>query len=310
MFGIRTFIVSLLTIGPPLLPAAEPIYFPLQTGSFWVYRAGGVDVRTVEVTGAVQAQGQEYARVRFFGHEVLLRYSPDGTLLEWDPNERREKTWVRFGAAERESFASEMGPCNRAPARIESKSAQYKVPAGEFPDVLEISMQTSCADAGLTRVGFLPYLGIVRAVQTTIAGPMTYDLIYAHVGVTELTAAGNIEFRLTLDALVYTRPELLARLTLKNQSEAPVILNFPSGQTYEFLIKNERGDIIYRWSRGRVFTQAFRMERFTGERNWIVPVQMGASGLQPGKYVAEAYLTTEGARQYAASVAFEYRPAR
>jgi hypothetical protein len=79
-----------------------------------------------------------------------------------------------------------------------------------------------------------------------------------------------------------------------------VELAFPSGQSYEFLIRNEKGAIVYRWSEGKAFTMAIRNEQFAGERNYVEILEP-ANALPAGKYTAEAWLTTSGPRAFTAS---------
>jgi hypothetical protein len=76
---------------------------------------------------------------------------------------------------------------------------------------------------------------------------------------------------------------------------------FPSGQSYDFVLLNEKGDPVYRWSEGKAFTMAIRSEQFTGERNYVEILEP-SKALPPGKYTAEAWLTTSGQRAFTASV--------
>ena len=93
--------------------------------------------------------------------------------------------------------------------------------------------------------------------------------------------------------------------------DEPLKLTFPSGQTYDFVIKDEKGQIVYKWSDGRMFTDAIRQESFgPGERTFALVVRLADKQGQPlaqGKYVAEAWLTTMGERTYAASAGFDIR---
>jgi len=43
---------------------------------------------------------------------------------------------------------------------------------------------------------------------------------------------------------------------LKNTGEEVVDLNFPSGQQYEIVVKNDQDEEVYRYSKGKAFTQA------------------------------------------------------
>ena len=43
-----------------------------------------------------------------------------------------------------------------------------------------------------------------------------------------------------------------------NQSQKKVELDFPSGQTHEFVVLDSAGAEVWRWSEGRMFTQAYQ----------------------------------------------------
>lgn len=66
------------------------------------------------------------------------------------------------------------------------------------------------------------------------------------------------------------------RLTLHftNSTTAPLELRFPSGQTHDFVILDATGAEVWRWSAGRMFTQALQTralvpgESITYEERW------------------------------------------
>src|SRR4051812_42990236 len=117
MPGIKTFIVSAMLLAAGVTAqAADPDYFPLSVGNSWVYkvttgRIGGTD--TVEVTGTSTVAGRSYFTVKFFGRDVLLRTTADGTLLEYDLAAKLEKTWIAFGTEPGTSFATEIDNCDK-----------------------------------------------------------------------------------------------------------------------------------------------------------------------------------------------------
>jgi hypothetical protein len=132
----------------------------------------------------------------------------------------------------------------------------------------------------------------------------------------------QLSFGLALDGSVYTVnrmppvpspppvPTLTARLTLRNSAQ-PITLTFPSGQTYDFVIRTEAGAVVYRWSDGRAFTQVFRTETFgPGEQTYTIATPLSGADRNPlpqGKYVAEGWLTTQGGKTFDASAGFEIR---
>lgn len=81
-------------------------------------------------------------------------------------------------------------------------------------------------------------------------------------------------------------------LTVQNAGTEPVALEFRSGLIADFAVY-EDGAEVWRWSDGRLFTQAIEAETlapgesFTDARTW--------EDAEPGEYAVEATLETTGA---------------
>jgi hypothetical protein len=285
--------------------AADVDYFPLHVGNQWVYRATGRtagEPRTIEVTGFESRGPRQYAVWRSFEGAVLLRTADDGTIYAFDSAANAESIYSAF--TEGATFERSPDPC-RQTARVQSARVRYSGPVGEFDNALEIVFTPgSCADAGITREVYLPWIGLVQRTYTTIAGPLTYDLIYARVGGVTVLSAAEVSFGISLGASTY-RPgdPVIARLTLRNTTGRPLRLTFNSGQIFDLRIRNERDEVVYVWSADKLFPQVIQMIDVTAEKNWVATAT--PPQLPPGKYVVEAWLTTAGPRVYTASAGFE-----
>lgn len=305
--------------------AAGPDYFPLQPGNQWVYRStgrAGTDVMTVEVAGADTFGGNGYYLVRGLpGGDAWLRLADDGTLYAYDPAAKHDTVWAAFGSAEGSDYATAIDPCS-ATARVQSRAAKLSFPLGDFSNALQVVYPPGkCADAGITEDYYLPWVGLVQRTYSTIAGPKTWNLIYARLGDITVLSEKSASFSLSIDRSVYTAdlmppvdparavPVMTARLTIRNTQDPPLKLEFPSGQTYDVELLNEKGDVVYQWSRGKAFTMIYRTEPLAyGERNWAVAVPLGTPDGKPfpeGKYTVQAWLTTAGTRQFSATAGFE-----
>lgn len=325
----RTGIIPALALFSATLGWAQAEYFPLQVGNTWTYRYSGrtaPDVTpTIAVVGTREVEGRTYFEVRypFLGvpdaPDALLRVNNEGTLV-LRRDDGREAPWVAFAAPVGSTFRTEQDPCSQT-GRVDSRSATVRLPIGEFTNGLQIAYPSAnCADAGLSSETYLPGIGLACRESITIAGPLTLELVHARVGERTLTLPNEVAFSLALDRAVYIldrmpgpdapkpAPVLNARLTLRNMGEEAIRLTFSSGQEYDLLIRNERGEAVYRWSADRSFIQIVQEKTLRkGELTWLVsaPLARADNPLPPGKYTAEAFLATTGETAYRASVGFE-----
>ena len=282
-------------------------FLPLQPGNQWVYRSSGricCDTMTLEVARTETFDGHVYSLVKGFrSGDAWLRVTENDDLVEWDPTQKAEKTWVKFRAAERQPYETAMDTCT-ASASVASRAANLDGPLGKFDWALAIDYKPKCADAGLEQEYYLPDVGLVRRVEQSIAGPVTWDLVYARVGGFSVFSAPEVAFGLSLDRAVYAPgANLTARITLRNSQSEPLRMVFSSGQTYDLVIRDGKGQEVWKWSTGRVFTMALRTVDFDrGETNW--PVVAPLTGLPAGEYIAEAWLVMVGQKTWAASAPF------
>jgi Intracellular proteinase inhibitor len=324
MLGTRTIIVSLL-LGAVAF-AVEPDYFPLHPGNQWVYRCTGNcgdELPVLEIARDGWFNGTRYALLKGFnGRQTWLRQDESGVLWAFDPDSGLESRWYSFFAPVEERFDTSADPCSRS-AAIVTRDFDYRGPTGRFDDVLQLRYEESaCADAGINEEYFLPWTGIVRRIETTIAGPRTYDLIYSRTGGVTVIAEPHLSFALHIDQPLYDAdfmppvdpvrsvPVMTARIALTNTTDQPVSLVWPSGQRYDLEIRNELGEVISRWSDGKAFPAVSGEEKFgPGERNYTILVPLAGRDMKtlpPGRYTVTAWLATEPVK-YRASVGFEVR---
>lgn len=295
MPGIRTSILSLLASAA--LFAQVPDYLPLQAGNTWVYRSKAGSF-TVETGQPSTFGGNEYFSVRGFPStpDLWLRNTPEGRILMWDPAAQQEKIWLDTSTPAAAESPTGVDPCN-AFSRIESREGSYKGPVGEFYNVLAVRYAPGkCADAGLDADYFLPWVGLLRRVQQTIAGPRGYDLIYARLGGVTVISAPESGFGISL---TQTQGSLDARLTLRHTGPEPLNLNFSTSQQFDLQVFDENGKVVYQWSEGRGFLQVLTSLTISGEKLWLVEIP--PDRLPPGRYAVRAWLTTLDGSPYSAT---------
>jgi hypothetical protein len=184
--------------------------------------------------------------------------------------------------------------------------ASVSVPIGEFTNAVQVGFQTSCADAGTTRQYYADQIGLLRSEETSFAGPRRFELIYFRADSSNVTEP-EVSFTIALNAAKYPVGSTAGvRLSLRSTVADPITLNFPSGQSYDLKLFNERGEGVYTWSADKLFPLIIRDEQFgPGERTYAFTVPLGE--LPPGRYRAEGYLTTNP-QLYLGQTSFEIVP--
>lgn len=82
-------------------------------------------------------------------------------------------------------------------------------------------------------------------------------------------------------------------LHVVNTAKKRVELTFPSGQTYEFVILDSLDRELWRWGRGRMFTQTLRNVLLSAGETMDLDETWEPASLPPGRYTARAQLTSE-----------------
>jgi len=115
------------------------------------------------------------------------------------------------------------------------------------------------------------------------------DQGFPYLQVTEMRLLEGIEgvtCYLTTDRLTYQPGDTLAmQMKVENPNLEPVVLRFTSGKTYDFVVADIEGNVIWHWSRGKMFTMALQRrelkpgEGYTVTEKWTLPPD-----LRPGLY--------------------------
>ena len=128
---------------------------------------------TIEVQGTEHMSDRDYSRVNFLGRTLYLR-STDNGIVSFNATSGGETPWLPFDAPVGTSRPIEIEPCTKA-AKVESRTAKVKTPAGEWENAMQFSFEQSCADAGMTTMYFVPDLGPVAYETTTLAGAVRWE---------------------------------------------------------------------------------------------------------------------------------------
>lgn len=82
-------------------------------------------------------------------------------------------------------------------------------------------------------------------------------------------------------------------LQVENTGKKSIELNFPSGQTHDFVILDTLGNEVWRWARGRLFTQALQNRMLSRGERLSLTERWDSATLKAGRYTAVAVLKSE-----------------
>jgi len=94
-------------------------------------------------------------------------------------------------------------------------------------------------------------------------------------------------------------------LNVTNPGKKGIELTFPSGQEYDFSVRDSIGREVYRWGKGRMFTQSLQNKVLDGGETKRFE-EHASTALPPGTYVAIATLRSSN-YPVQERVAFELR---
>jgi hypothetical protein len=304
--------------------AAGPDYFPLHQGNQWVYRCSGAcaePLAVAEIAGTAYLHGRWYSHYRGLGTAAWLRQDAEGSVWAFDPATGTESRWYAFSASEGQGYATTLDPCSTR-AAMASRAYAYQGPAGVFPETLRLVYSGPCVDAGLTEEVFYRWTGLMRRTETTVAGPRTWELIYARTGGVTVRSAPELSVSLTLDRCVYTAnlmppvdpatsiPKLTARLTVRNTTSTPVTLDLPDGIRFCMRVQkdgSQAGALSYSACSRDTSSPAEEIIAL-GEKNYLLVFRLATpqgAPLPEGAYTVTAWLSKDPDSGFSASAGFE-----
>ena len=158
-----------------------------------------------------------------------------------------------------------------------------------------------CADAGIVADFFAPDIGPVSRSETSFAGPVSYELVYARVNGFIALTQPETGFSLSTPSPIGENGRIFARMTIRNGGTDPLMLRFNSGQTFNLELTTEAGQPVYNWASDKAFIQVIQDVSIAREKNFVVEFAV-PGGLKAGRYLLEAYLTTAPPQGFRAKV--------
>ena len=255
------------------------------------------------------------------GWRLLNELPGLGALWVWTrPNNEQAYIWstvvnrfqllADFGAPVGTTFKIDLGSCNQGEVVLAASDLTIETPAGVFEDTARLDLQPNCADGGVTRMWFVPEVGIVRVEESNFAGLRTHELVEAELGGVVYPLADGLEVATKFPSpfVVIDReppitpdrsPNLVTvSLAVTNHSNAPLNYLFIDGQRFDILVLDADGKVVSSWSRGRGFPDFVSTEVLEAGQTWKfrgrVPLTDDeGNDLPPGGYTLRIEMTSE-----------------
>jgi hypothetical protein len=305
----KTMLMSVLLTATALSARDVTHFLPLEDGNEWIYRdkqtGNSLSIRVG--TMAVIAGNLYYRLTGYVKEPLWVRFADEG-LVYRDEERQADAPLTLFVPVGGGWFYAPHRICDQE-GQVSEETVRYTGPAGSFSSALQIRYRTfDCADAGVEEEVYQPSIGLLRRVVSSIAGPRQYDLISAKVGKlhvrTDQSGAYTVSVRSSSDPAV----AFVATLLLNVDQE--LLVRKPVGQEYDVVLKNESGQVLWRWSDGKVFPAAIEERVLLGRitHEVAIPANPNDHPLAPGKYVIEAWFTSgDGRTQFSAATSAEMK---
>jgi hypothetical protein len=273
-------------------------FLPLRFGNTWTYREARTGQEfTIRVgTPLLHNELVYYSLTGYTNARLLVRLNEFGNLVYLSEETDRDLLLTSFEPFEGGRWEANARPCEQE-GQTRVKRSIHDGPAGPVNDVLDIQYRSlTCADAGLIAEQYAENIGMVRRVNTSIAGPRQFDLVSARVGNLAIDALPNSTFKIAVSKTPANGFYNIA-LQLKTVSPIPLTLQFRSSQEYDAILLDADGRIVWQWSADQVFAQVLHQRSVTGE--WTAALRLPASVIGEDETIArtftlQVWLTTTG----------------
>ncbi len=151
-------------------------------------------------------------------------------------------------------------------------------------------------------IALKPYTDLGRRIEVTGAVRLAKQgFPYLRVQqIRALTGLNGVTCYLTTDRRRYQPGDtVVMQMKVANSTLKPIRLQFTSSKTYDFTVCNQAGQEVWRWSAGKMFTQALQQkmlgsqESYVVEARWTIPVSDSENNIEAGRYEVEGEITRD-----------------
>lgn len=291
------YLLSFIILSSSLLSAAD--YLPLSGGNYWILRSDNGSQQEVRISYTLLSKDErDYYRVAGYRPErAWLSREQNGDLRWFQEDQDKTELLTRFAG----SYPTQLGSCLQN-AHVSEELVDWGQ-RGKSLSALKIQYEGGCPDNAITEELYVANLGLVRRVVSTFIGPVTYDLVEAKVGNLIYASQTGALFDISLPSqtlrseLGEARTRITMRLSSRNGE--PIPLRFSTGQQFDIKVFNRVGELVWQWSKDRVFIDGLSEESVV-DRRW--EKELLIENLTAGDYIIEGSLTNSGGWRFVSSL--------
>ena len=283
-------------------------YIPWQKDDFAIYQSDTFNITKHSTLDLKVGNWHRFTEFAGLGNYWVFAAPSSDKVYLYSPLDYSFHHLVDFNAAVGSRTHIDVNPCNIGDVVIGAKNQQVNTPAGNFFDVVRLDLETSCADAGVTNMWFAKDVGPIQWAESNFAGRIMYQITKGHIsGETYPKATGIVLQSKFPDPTLWINrmppipvpPPIVTTnvaMTIENRSQETLTYNFGSAHQFDIYVINEKGEVVSKWSRDRLFIQIPTIIEIKPGENFRVggDVELAYENgepLQEGNYKLRIFLT-------------------
>lgn len=261
-------------------------YIPTQLGNTWKYSnqsSSKIDYKYYSWAHFDYFLGTEDIWGKWVGNKFYIYPDENGNTA----------MALNFAASTGVPYSTSAFP--GAKVTILSKNDTAVTPAGVFTGCVVFSIEhPGVYDAGYEVYTFAKYVGLVKIVHDSIAGPQSIYLTYAKInGVTYgsnspivgSVSPSNVYVNASATGFTFD-----VDYTVTNTSTTSKSLTFNTGKQYDLKVYNASGAVVYTWSANKYFIQVIGTMTLAAGESKTFQIH-NVTNLPTGSYAYRAFLT-------------------
>jgi hypothetical protein len=117
----------------------------------------------------------------------------------------------------------------------------------------------------------------------------------------KVNTSESVAATLTIMSDKHEKPSFMYKIT--NNTSAPLTFEFPTSQQYEYVVRDEQGNVIEKYSDGKMFLQVLKEVTIQPNKYLSYKIELEKE-MKKGKYSLEIWLKAKGTDHYKRTISF------